>query len=304
MAEDFGIVEPLAPGVWRWPYAKMADGDSFSVMVEDRPPGKVKAHAYAEGRRLGCKFSVRTEGDFVTVTRHPADAQLKMGRPSNPILEGGDGEDYLGVLVPYEGGRFHWPIGTMEPGQYFHVNHDDRAPERVRNLVMARAAQEGIPLSVTASDPDMPHHAKVEYVKHGRRLRKNEPDSPDMLWEKMHKHLERYGVHLGTLDIWSGRETFVPIDWNEKPPLEWYSISGADGEIDHVIQITDEGIRGWMVKKGTTVKQFLANRETFDIFESQKKRMDKQQEERERAILMEKMRKDIEKEAAARLMED
>lgn len=300
---DFGEIG-LVNGRMAWPFEEMEVGDEFVVSKDVKPVPAVRSAVYMAKLRHRKNFETEQVGDY-TLVRMLADGEVaKPGPKGEAQLVGGDGEDHLGVLQLAEEGRTKWPFRDMKPGQYFHVHHEDKHPEAVRNYAMVTAAKLSIPLSVTADDPEMPHHARVEYVKHGRRLRKNEPDSPDMLWEKMHKHLERYGVHLGTLDIWSGRETFVPIDWNEKPPLEWYSISGADGEIDHVIQITDEGIRGWMVKKGTTVKQFLANRETFDIFESQKKRMDKQQEERERAILMEKMRKDIEKEAAARLMED
>ena len=58
---------PLARVVYAYPYEEMDVGDSFTVPVEARQ--KVMNANYRASKRLGCKYTCRTEGELVRVWR-------------------------------------------------------------------------------------------------------------------------------------------------------------------------------------------------------------------------------------------
>lgn len=172
---DFGVIEPLAPGIWRWPYTKMEVGDSFLVHQEQKPIGAVRAYTAGEVARLGRKFSVTTEGDYAKVTRVDPGETMSERQAARAQLAGGDGEKYLGVLDPTDQ-RWAWPFAQMEPGQYFHVPHEARHPEKVRAFAYLRGKYLGIPISVNVNDPEMLGHCRVEYLEGGHLGAKTQTD--------------------------------------------------------------------------------------------------------------------------------
>ena len=58
---------PKVRVVYEYPYEEMDVGDSFVVPVEARQ--RVLNANYRASRRLGCRFSTRTEGESVRVWR-------------------------------------------------------------------------------------------------------------------------------------------------------------------------------------------------------------------------------------------
>lgn len=58
-------------------------------------------------------------------------------------------------------GRWHWPLRVMQPGDWFIVDQALRNSEELRHVMGVRAAQLGIPLSITKEDPDYPGFTKV-----------------------------------------------------------------------------------------------------------------------------------------------
>jgi hypothetical protein len=196
-----GEWEPVAPGIWRWPFSAMRVGDYFTVRHSDKPHGTVQQYAYNQGARLGMRFRVTSDGEVSTVERvdertvAPQPAQLAAERA---ILTGGDGDKYLGVLVPPTQGQWSWPFGKMEPGQYFHVNHEDRHPERVRQGAMIRAAQLAIKLSVRGNDPEQPGYARITYVDISQEEVERElgPEATDRILKRC------YGTTFDQLQAW------------------------------------------------------------------------------------------------------
>jgi len=58
---------PLPRVVYAYPYEEMDVGDSFTVPVEARQ--KVMNANYRASKRLGCKYTCRTENELVRVWR-------------------------------------------------------------------------------------------------------------------------------------------------------------------------------------------------------------------------------------------
>lgn len=58
---------PMPRVVYAYPYEEMDVGDSFTVPVQARQ--KVMNANYRASKRLGCKYTCRTEGDVVRVWR-------------------------------------------------------------------------------------------------------------------------------------------------------------------------------------------------------------------------------------------
>ena len=58
---------PKVRSVYSYPYSKLEVGDSFAVPRGDR--AKVLNANYRASKRLGYKFSARTQGDIVRVWR-------------------------------------------------------------------------------------------------------------------------------------------------------------------------------------------------------------------------------------------
>ncbi len=205
-SDYLGEVEPLGYGLWRWPFKKMTEGSYFTVREDQKPVGAVRQYAYSEGARLGKRFIVTTDGETITVTCEPKPENG--GRLPSEIAADkalfveGDGEQYLGILVPPDNGaRWSWPFGRMEPGQYFHVAHADRHPERVRQLAMVRAACLAIQISVCANDPARPGHARIEYVDVATKAA-----NPDLTFDMTNALLARcYDMDLHSMpaNAWS-----------------------------------------------------------------------------------------------------
>jgi hypothetical protein len=190
---SFGQIDPVAPGIWRWPYRYMEPGDFFTVPENSRPSGAIRDHAYKEGRRLGKRFSVTSDGEETTVIcLVPGEKKDMAGdlASTKAILVGGDGDKYLGVLQPPEHGRWSWPFATMEPGQYFHVNNEDRPGERTRALAMLRGAQLSMKMSVMANDPDKEGYCRITYVDAA-----DDPTARDLSYPAFAKLMMRcYGI--------------------------------------------------------------------------------------------------------------
>ena len=69
----------------------------------------------------------------------------------------------LGIVRPLYG-RWTWPFGMMEEGDWFLVDQMDRETERVRNLASVRAAQLGKRFKVEKHPVEHPGFTKVECV--------------------------------------------------------------------------------------------------------------------------------------------
>lgn len=154
-------------GRWHWPCAMMGIGDTFDVDPEDKPIGGVRNAVNSAGYRLGMKFSTTMVNGMILVERVALDSERTAGDANEARINiiGGDGGDYLGVLqAPFDGGRWAWPFKRMQPGQFFHVDHNDRHPEEVRQLAHVRAGTLGYSVSVRADDPEKPGFTRVEYV--------------------------------------------------------------------------------------------------------------------------------------------
>lgn len=191
--EDFGTIKPGSQGKWEWPFARMGIGARFDVHFEDRAIGAVTQLAYNAGRRLGKRFSVYAQGDYTIVECVDPNDTGRAAVEDKVVLEGGDGEDYLGVLVPPAQGNWAWPFAFMTPGQYFHVSHDDRSPERVRQLVMVRGKQESKGFSVSANDPEKLGYCRIEYLEAPRSTA--QLSGPDVDYVGLNRLLtEHYGL--------------------------------------------------------------------------------------------------------------
>lgn len=72
--------------------------------------------------------------------------------------------------------RWIWPFARMEIGDWFHVAHDRRHPEKVRTLAYTAMKRLGFHAAVTANDRSRPGYCKVERVAlpGGRRRTENE----------------------------------------------------------------------------------------------------------------------------------
>lgn len=255
MAEDFGIVQPVAPNVFRWPYAHMEVGDVFFVDPMDKPIGAVRGYAQKEGQRLGCKFSVSMVDDLIKVERFPKEVDLR----SMPRLEQEaqftdklDDPNHLGVLAPPATGQWRWPFRQMEPGQYFHVSHADRNPEAVRAFAMTRASYFGLPLSVQANATDIPGCARIEYLVGGQpHSAKSQTEFKDL--EKAGDFFARHGVNLSHHDDhWSHfwpRAYEDKVEWKPKPPAKRYAILLSFQTVG--IEIEDGAIRIARLPPGT-----------------------------------------------------
>ncbi len=223
----FGVIEPDPRGFWRWPFGEMKPADWFDVHFEARPIGAVRQLAYISGVRLGKKFSAVSKGDYTMVTcLDPADVS-PAPRSSEAVLVGGDGDKYLGVLQPPAQGNWSWPFADMEPGQYFHVAHDDRPPERVRATAMMRGHQLSMPISVTANDHEKQGHAKVEYLAAPRGTAL---DTSNVDYQGLTALLLRYAdVDPSEVNFWGSERTEYPIERIAETPKPEYFYKDFDG---------------------------------------------------------------------------
>ena len=64
---ETGMVMPMPRVVYAYPYQEMDVGDSFTVPVSARQ--KVLNANYRAAKRLGLRFTAKTEGDMVRVWR-------------------------------------------------------------------------------------------------------------------------------------------------------------------------------------------------------------------------------------------
>jgi len=64
---ETGMVMPMPRVVYAYPYQEMDVGDSFTVPVSARQ--KVLNANYRASKRLGLRFTAKTEGDMVRVWR-------------------------------------------------------------------------------------------------------------------------------------------------------------------------------------------------------------------------------------------
>ena len=62
-----GIDMPMPRVVYSYPYEDMDVGDSFTVPVSARQ--KVLNANYRASRRLGCRYTAKTEGEVIRVWR-------------------------------------------------------------------------------------------------------------------------------------------------------------------------------------------------------------------------------------------
>ncbi len=259
----WGHIEAVAPHVWRWPFSKMEHGDWFTVSEADRPSGGVRNTAYqAATRRRNTKFAVKTDGETVTVIClpkdhvDPSDRTLSQRAADKAILIGGDGDKYLGTLVPPKGWRWSWPFGTMEPGQYFHVDHEDRHPERVRQTAMLRAGQLAIRLSVCAKDPERPGYCRIEYVDITKEINAEEM-GPEALDQVIKRY---YGCTFNHFNVWHMQNKpwqSVRIDCPaRKTPRDMSFVAEFDF-VTFGIALDRHGITVTGLPRGTTYFQWL-----------------------------------------------
>lgn len=83
------------------------------------------------------------------------------------------GRDF-GVIEPVNG-RWIWPIADMDIGDYFHVAHEDREPERVRNYVKMRAYQLGRTFTVNKTGEEHEGFTRVTRVDPQRQMAPTAP---------------------------------------------------------------------------------------------------------------------------------
>lgn len=255
IGDFYGHVEAVAPNVWRWPFRHMQQGDWFTVSALEKPIGTVRNAATQAGYRLNKRFSVTGDGETITVT---CEAPLEEGgrtpaqiAADKAILVGGDGDKYLGILEPPEKAQWAWPFGRMEPGQYFHVRHSDRHPERVRQLAMVRAAQLAIKISVKADDPDLPGYCRVEYVD----ITKTEGQQ-DVSFKAMDQLLHRcYGIGFSDLRVEYLQDRMfqpasIPAERFEKPRFDAYVMQ--EHVMAYALELKEHEIVVTGLPKGTT----------------------------------------------------
>jgi hypothetical protein len=65
-------------------------------------------------------------------------------------------------------GRWVWPFAQMQPDDWFTVAHEDRDPERVRNMAMVRASQ--LKIRVKVEKHFQPGLLKVTRVDQALRI--------------------------------------------------------------------------------------------------------------------------------------
>jgi hypothetical protein len=238
----------------------MAIGDQFSVHQEQKPNGAVKVYAHSEGRRLGpaYKFATRLEGDYTVVTRVDPDQQPSERRDvvAAAQLVGGDGGHYLGVLNPPESGAWVWPFSIMQPGDYFHVRHEDRLPEKVRGFALLRGRQLALPLRTTIDDPQHPGHIRIEYDA-GRRAA---PAPQAVNYGTMNAILtEHYGLSVEAIDPWAVQEKpdelRVPARQRSKPRNRMVMMD-VDFALFGFELGEDEIVVNWL-PKGTSYEMWL-----------------------------------------------
>lgn len=253
--KDLGQIEPYM-GRWIWPFREMDAGDWFTVHPEDKPIGGVRAAANAAGYRMGKKFSIVNDNGMIRCTCVPLDAELTAADANDEriVLIGGDGDKYLGILEPpADGGRWAWPFRTMEPGQYFHVRHDDKHPEKVRQFAHVRGGVQGFSVSVRANDPDMPGHCRVEYVdRTSAMFLRDLPYKPvaDLI-------MRCYGVEVDDLRYTElqdhpGKSIFNPVKRLEKSRFDAFVFQNYT-PTDFYVEMLEDGVRFTAIPKGTTV---------------------------------------------------
>jgi hypothetical protein len=149
---------------WYWPLREMEIGDSFTVAEEDKPIGAVENYVYNRQRALGMMFTVQREGEVARVTRViPGERRIRRGKP---VLVGGDGKDFLGVLQPPANAHenWRWPFSDMKPGQWFLVDKQYRGAEQIRANAHNLARTRGVPISVSVNPPDHEGFVRIEAV--------------------------------------------------------------------------------------------------------------------------------------------
>lgn len=120
---------------------------------------------------------------------------------------------FLGEIQPIYG-RWHWPFHTMQPGQYFIVDKVKRSGEQVRHHATVRAAQLGIPLSVTVNDPEHPGFTRVTYR-----------DGSELNQERPHGAVIEYGLAAEKMAAWYGYDL-------DEMPFGMLGVKGNEVRID------------------------------------------------------------------------
>lgn len=103
---------------------------------------------------------------------------------------------FIGEVKPVYG-RWHWPFRSMEPGDWFVVDHALKLPSDVGHYVNVRSTQLGIPLRFMQDDPDRPGYCRVT-----RPDTQAQPEAKviEASWELAKNKLrEWYGVHIDEL---------------------------------------------------------------------------------------------------------
>lgn len=113
---------------------------------------------------------------------------------------------FIGEVAPVYG-RWHWPLKQMEEGDWFLVNHADRAPDEVRHYVSVRAAQLGMRFSVKGHDPENPHFARVTKMT-WKEQAVSAPLVREMDFDRIMAVLNRSypSVNANPLPIWTAEE--------------------------------------------------------------------------------------------------
>lgn len=193
-----------------------------------------------------------------------------------------EGKDY-GIVRPGWNGRWQWPLSIMEPGDYFHVAHDDKAPGNLRHLVSVRAAQLGANFSVRKDSPALAGHSLVICAP-PKEVREALQGATSVIeyGTAKRKIAECYaGIDLdkapwGVIENW--KEAFVEGRRIAEPMQPRYVFTMVNNTIG--VELLSNGVRLMRLPNGATPKQ-------WDVMESEWDRQRaeweaKQEEERQR----------------------
>lgn len=126
---------------------------------------------------------------------------------------------FLGEVKPLYG-RWHWPYTFMQPGDWFIVDQALRNGEAVRQHATVRAAQLGIFLSTTVSDPKHPGFTRVTR----RPLEESKADGVLLIYGKAGEKLRTwYGFNIDELpfgQLYHGRKARVDVEQSQVPSVK------------------------------------------------------------------------------------
>lgn len=113
---------------------------------------------------------------------------------------------FLGIIEPDRAGRWHWPFRTMQEGDWFLVDWEQRDPESVRNLAAVKGSQLGKGMKIEKRPAEHPGFTRVTCFEQGTLAKSAPPPDGKVNYELAGVMLDRsYGFDVNKL-AWTAME--------------------------------------------------------------------------------------------------